>query len=104
MAAEMSLREHLEELRGRTLRIVLSIAIITVFVTGFDLRPVQIGGIEFVYPFPDPLHNISSRLMLYMQHSLLPEGVTLVQTAPGQAFFAQIYVSALVGIIGSVPL
>jgi sec-independent protein translocase protein TatC len=104
MAAEMSLREHLNELRGRMLRIVLSIAIITVFVTGFDLRPVEVGGIELAYPYPDPIHNISSRLMIYMQHNLLPEGVTLVQTAPGQAFFAQIYVSALVGIIGSMPL
>ena len=104
MAAEMSLREHLDELRGRILRIVLSIAIITVFVTGFDLRPAEVGGIELAYPYPDPIHNISSRLMIYMQHSLLPEGVTLVQTAPGQAFFAQIYVSALVGIIGSMPV
>jgi len=39
-----------------------------------------------------------------MQHHLLPEGVKLVQTAPGQAFFAQIYISALIGVIGSIPV
>jgi sec-independent protein translocase protein TatC len=104
MAAEMTLREHIEELRGRILRIVVSVVIITIFVTGFDLRPIDVGNFVLAYPFPDPLHNIASRLMLYMQHSLLPEGVKLVQTAPGQAFFAQIYVSALIGVIGSIPI
>ena len=39
-----------------------------------------------------------------MKDSLLPVGVELIQTAPGQAFFAQIYVAALLGIIISIPL
>jgi sec-independent protein translocase protein TatC len=42
--------------------------------------------------------------MSYMQNTLLPPEVTLVQTAPGQAFFAQVYVSILVGVIGSMPV
>ena len=39
-----------------------------------------------------------------MEKTLLPAGVNLIQTAPGQAFFAQIYVSLLIGIIGSMPI
>jgi sec-independent protein translocase protein TatC len=39
-----------------------------------------------------------------MKNSLLPVGVELIQTAPGQAFFAQIYVAGLIGIIISIPL
>jgi sec-independent protein translocase protein TatC len=39
-----------------------------------------------------------------MQATLLPEGVKLIQTAPGQAFFAQLYVALLVGLIGSMPI
>jgi sec-independent protein translocase protein TatC len=39
-----------------------------------------------------------------MKDSLLPVEVELIQTAPGQAFFAQIYVAALLGIIVSIPL
>jgi sec-independent protein translocase protein TatC len=39
-----------------------------------------------------------------MKDALLPVEVKLIQTAPGQAFFAQIYVAALLGIIVSIPL
>jgi sec-independent protein translocase protein TatC len=104
MASEMTIREHFEELRVRVLRVALSIIIITVFAMTFDLRPVEVAGLPLVYPFPDPVHNISTRLTFYMQDTLLPQGVDLIQTAPGQAFFAQIYVSALIGIIASIPL
>lgn len=104
MASEMSIREHIEELRGRVLRVALCIIIITVFAMTFDLRPTEAAGLPLAYPFPDPIHNISTRLTFYMQDSLLPEGVRLIQTAPGQAFFAQVYVSALIGLTASVPL
>jgi len=78
---------------------------IMIFCMTFDLRPIDVGtGVTLAYPFPDPIHNVSARVMLYMQHTLLPAKVTLVQTAPGQAFFAQIYMSVLIGIIGSMPV
>jgi len=104
MKAEMSIREHIEELRVRVLRIALSIIIITVFAMTFDLRPIELAGLPLAYPYPDPIHNVSTRLTLYMQDSLLPDGVDLIQTAPGQAFFAQVYVSALIGLTASIPL
>jgi sec-independent protein translocase protein TatC len=104
MKAEMSIREHIEELRVRVLRVAVSIIIITVFAMAFDLRPTEVAGMPFFYPFPDPINNISTRLTFYMQDSLLPQDVELIQTAPGQAFFAQIYVSALIGITTSIPL
>jgi sec-independent protein translocase protein TatC len=103
MVAEMTIREHIEELRVRILRIAVVIIVITIFATSFDLRPIQVGGIPFLYPYPDPLHNLSIRLTFYMQESLLPEGVSLIQTAPGQAFFSQIYVSGLIGVTVSIP-
>jgi sec-independent protein translocase protein TatC len=104
MASEMTIREHLEELRVRVLRVALAIVIITIFAMTFDLRPVEVAGLPLAYPYPDPIHNISTSLTFYMQETLLPEGVDLIQTAPGQAFFAQIYVSALIGLIASIPL
>lgn len=104
MASEMTIREHLEELRVRVLRVALSIVIITIFAMTFDLRPVEVAGLPLAYPYPDPIHNISTSLTFYMQDTLLPEGVDLIQTAPGQAFFAQIYVSALIGLIASIPI
>lgn len=104
MKVEMSIREHIEELRVRVLRVALSIIIITIFAMMFDLRPTEAGGLPLVYPYPDPIHNISARLTFYMQDTLLPAGVELIQTAPGQAFFAQVYVSALIGLTASIPL
>src|ERR687893_1862180 len=103
MVAEMTIREHIEELRVRILRVAVVIIVITIFAMTFDLRPIQVNGIPFAYPYPDPLHNISIRLTFYMQESLLPEGVNLIQTAPGQAFFSQIYVSVLIGLTVSIP-
>jgi len=104
MASEMTLREHIEELRSRILRVALSIIIITVFAMTFDLRPVEVGSITLAYPYPDPIHNLSARLTFFMQDTLLPDDVELIQTAPGQAFFAQIYVSALIGLTASIPI
>ncbi len=104
MASEMTLREHIEELRVRVLRVALSIIIITVFAMTFDLRPVEVSSVTLAYPYPDPIHNISARLTFYMQESLLPDEVELIQTAPGQAFFAQVYVSALIGLTASIPV
>jgi sec-independent protein translocase protein TatC len=104
MASEMSIREHLDELRSRVLRVALAVAIITIFAMTFDIRPVEVGGVPLVYPYPDPIHNLATQVTLYMQKTLLPENVTLVQTAPGQAFFAQVYVSLLIGLIGSMPV
>jgi sec-independent protein translocase protein TatC len=103
MAAEMTIREHIEELRVRILRVAVVIIVITIFAMTFDLRPIQVNSIPLAYPYPDPLHNISIRLTFYMQENLLPEGVSLIQTAPGQAFFSQIYVSVLIGLIASIP-
>src|SRR5919112_1170304 len=104
MVVEMTIREHIEELRVRVLRIAVVIIVITIIAMTFDLRPIEIDVVPFAYPYPDPLHNISIRLTFYMQESLLPEGVSLIQTAPGQAFFSQIYVSVLIGLTLSIPV
>ena len=39
-----------------------------------------------------------------MKVNLVPEDVQLIQTAPGQAFFAQVYIAALVGIVFGMPV
>jgi sec-independent protein translocase protein TatC len=104
MVAEMTIRGHLEELRVRVIRVAVAIIIITIFTFSFDLRPIDIGGVTLVYPYPDPIHSISTSVTFFMQKTLLPATVSLIQIAPGQAFFSQIYVSALIGITASMPL
>ena len=98
------INRHLEELRKRLLRIVLVIGIITVFILTFHAEPIQVGQITLYYPTPEPLHNIAAQITTHMKTSLVPEDVQLIQTAPGQAFFAQIYIAALVGIVVGMPV
>ena len=98
------INQHLEELRKRILRIVLVIGIITAFILIFHAEPIQIDQITLYYPTPEPLHNIAAQITNHMRINLVPESVELIQTAPGQAFFAQMYVAALVGIVIGMPV
>jgi sec-independent protein translocase protein TatC len=101
---EMPLQGHLNEFRSRMLRVVIAITIVTIFASTFGIHSSNFNGYTIYYPFPDPLHNISVQLTYFMRDTLLPEDVQLIQTAPGQAFFAQIYVSVLIGIIIAIPV
>ena len=117
MSSEMSIFGHINELRSRILRIVISLVIITVFSMSIGIKSITIdldGGdndnnnnannLTLYYPYPDPFGNFALQVTKYMQNTLLPSEVKLIQTAPGQAFFANVYVSLLIGIIGSMPI
>jgi len=98
------INRHLEELRKRLLRIVLVIGIITAVILFFHAEPIQVGQITLYYPIPEPLDNIAAQITNHMKHNLVPEDVQLIQTAPGQAFFAQIYIAVLVGVVVGMPI
>jgi sec-independent protein translocase protein TatC len=113
-AGMMSIHEHINELRSRMLRIIISVMIITIFSMSFGIKPFTLyypivennnnnnnsNSIQLFYPYPDPFNNVAIQVTSFMQKTLLPQEVKLIQTAPGQAFFAQVYVSLLIGIIG----
>ncbi len=96
--------KHFEELRKRLLKIVLVLGIITVFILTFHFEPIQVSGITLYYPTPEPLNNIAAQVTHHMKMNLVPENVQLIQTAPGQAFFAQVYIAALVGVVMGMPI
>lgn len=96
--------KHLEELRKRLIRMVLGIAIISFFILSFHLNPFDYNGITLYYPTPDPLDNIAAQVTLSMKNQMVPSTVQLIQTAPGQAIFAQIYVAALLGVVFGMPI
>ncbi len=98
------IRYHLDDLRKRVLRIAIVMGIITVFVLTFHAEPFEFAGSTLYYPTPDPLDNIAAQITNHMRENLVPEDVQLIQTAPGQAFFAQVYIAALVGIVVSMPI
>jgi len=98
------INRHFEELRKRLLRIVLVIGIITAFIMIFHAEPIQVEQITLYYPSFEPLNNIAAQITNHMKLNLVPENVQLIQTAPGQAFFAQVYIAALVGIVVGMPI
>lgn len=109
----MSIFEHINELRSRILRIVISLIIITIFCMSMGIKPIifdldvdnnNANDLKLYIPYPSPFENIALQLTKYMENTLLPPEVTLIQTAPGQAFFAHVHVSLLLGVIGSMPI
>jgi sec-independent protein translocase protein TatC len=95
---------HLAELKSRIIRIVIAVGAIIVFLLSFRAIPFLYNDVKLYYPFPDPIHNMASQITNHMKITLVPETVQLIQTAPGQAFYAQVYVAALVGLVLSMPI
>jgi sec-independent protein translocase protein TatC len=115
-SSSMSVAEHIDELRIRIIRIIICIAIITIFSMSFSIKtavvPIalpshnegQLGYLKLYYPYPEPFNNIALQLTSFMKDTLLPPEVKFIQTAPGQVFFALIYISLLIGLICSLPI
>jgi len=95
---------HLNELRKRLLRIVIVVGIAIIFILSFHVESFEFQGITLYYPYPEPLDNLAAQITNHMKDNLVPKDVQLIQTAPGQAFFAQVYIAALVGIAVSMPI
>jgi sec-independent protein translocase protein TatC len=116
-ASGMSITEHIDELRIRMIHIVICIAILTIFAMSFGIKaavlPIELPSLDIAghhnhlmiyYPYPDPFNNVALQLTAFMKDTLLPPEVKLIQTAPGQVFFAQVHISLLIGLICSLPV
>ena len=126
-SAELPITGHIDELRRRGIRTLIVLTIITIICLSFGLKsftvvvslPPSISFpnftsdsrssdssvvLRFYYPYPNPFENIAVQLTLLLKDTLLPPEVKFIQTAPGQAFFAQIHISLLLSIICSIPI
>ena len=126
-STELPITGHIDELRRRGIRTLLVLTIITIICLSFGLKsftvvlslPPSISFpnftsdshstdssvvLRFYYPYPNPFENIAVQLTLFLKDTLLPPEVKFIQTAPGQAFFAQIHISLLLSIICSIPI
>ena len=126
----MTIGEHLDELRFRLIRVAVAMLVLTAFCLSFGLTTIHLsfdpssgmitlnespndGGnqvatdaIHFTiyYPYYNPFDNVAIQLTTFMKNTLLPPEVSLIQTAPGQAFFSQVYIAILLSILISMPL
>ena len=103
MYKERSFIDYLQEIRIRIIRIVLAVVLVTILCTTLTIDVFDFNGYKIPFPYPDPSNNIAIQVIITMKENLLPENVTLIQVAPGQAFFAQIYVAVILGIIMAMP-
>lgn len=99
-----ALGEHFEELRKRILRAVIVVVAIAAVLLTVHLEPAEYSGIIVYYPTVEPTDNAAAQITKHMKASLLPDEVDLIQTTPGQAFFSQVYISALVGAMAGMPV
>src|SRR5438105_557502 len=81
---QMSLLEHLEEFRKRILYCVIAVAV----------------GILVGFAFINPLVNF----VLAPTRRMLPAGVKLVYTQPGEAFALYVQVALIAGIVLAAPV
>jgi sec-independent protein translocase protein TatC len=101
---DMLFIDHLKELRTRFLRIIVIAVAIMLVCTVFGIHLVNVSNYSFYFFVPTVYNNIASQVTLFLSESLVPAQVELIQTAPGQALYAQIYVAILISIACSVPL
>jgi len=103
MYKERSFIDYLQEIRIRIIRIVLAVVLVTILCMTLTINIFDFNGYKIPFPYPDPSNNIAIQVIITMKENLLPENVTLIQVAPGQAFFAQIYIAVILGIIMAMP-
>jgi sec-independent protein translocase protein TatC len=101
---DMFFIDHLNELRIRFLRIIIFAISIVIFSSVFGIQLITVNNYSFYFIYPAIYDNIASQIILFLSHNLVPSGVKLIQTAPGQSLFAQIYVSILLSITCSIPM
>ncbi len=100
----MGLLEHIDELRARLVRILISVAAITLFTFIFGIEEFNFSNFKIYLPFPNIYNNISAQFITKVQHDLLPSYVRLIVTSPSQAIFAQFSTSLFLGVILSMPI
>ena len=96
--------EHIEELRKRIVRILVSVGVITGLSFVLSIRQFTFRDIILPLPYPDLSNNVASQLIDFVRNATLPKYVQLIVTSPGQAFVAQMYAAIFLGVLLSTPL
>lgn len=104
LAREMGILEHIDELRRRFMRIIITIAVITVVSLTMSIKEFTLWDYRLMLPFPDPTSNVSAQIINKIRADMVPPGVELIVTAPGQALLAQLQMSMFLGVILGMPV
>ncbi len=102
---KMSFWEHLEELRKRTIYVLVTVCSIAVFCFIFGLRPVNIGGTTFYYPFPELYNNINTQVFNQIRGDLIRDPrIELIPIGIADTMIVQVEISLFLGILFGMPV
>ena len=104
MGREIAFIGYIQELRARILRIASALLIMTFLCMTLSISTFDFLHYKIFLPFINPAENIAIQSISAIRENLLPKTVTLIQTAPAQALFAQVYVAILLSLILVMPL
>jgi sec-independent protein translocase protein TatC len=94
----------LYELRVRVTRICIVMIILVSVCMTLGVTVIKLDGYSLFILYPDTFNSLSIQVISQMKNDLLPNNVSLIQTTPGQAFTAQVFVAIIIGIVGSLPV
>ncbi|MFQ6134328.1 MAG: twin-arginine translocase subunit TatC [Nitrososphaerales archaeon] len=104
MSRDMTILEHIDELRKRLVRILITVGAIALFSFTFGFKEFTIQGTRVPLPFPDPFDNLASQAIRRIEEDLLPDYVRVIVTAPSQAIIAELFFSIFLGILLGMPV
>src|ERR1044072_9616558 len=94
----------LHELRVRVTRICIIMIILVFVCMTLGVTVINFNGYGLFILYPDTYNSLSVQAISQLKNDLLPNKVSLIQTTPGQAFTAQVYVAIIIGIVGTMPV
>jgi sec-independent protein translocase protein TatC len=101
--AEVSVLGHLEELRGRLLRVVLHLAAwMTMFLT-LHVETTRWSGLSIPYPTFNIYDNVAAQVYRALADVVVPDGVQLLVASPTEAVAAQMQIAFVLAILVTIP-
>jgi sec-independent protein translocase protein TatC len=107
MSEKRDILGHLEELRRRTIYILVAVGILAFFCLAFGFKTFNVNGITLAYPYPAYPFTDTVSVSVYffkrMVSDLVPKGVSTIVTTPVDAFLVQLQISIFLGVALGMP-
>ncbi|MEM0385376.1 MAG: twin-arginine translocase subunit TatC [Nitrososphaeria archaeon] len=101
---EMTILEHIEELRQRLIRIFAVVVGLALFFFLFEIRFLDLGHFHIPYPYPNIFHNTAAGIIKFLEEQALPSYVKIIVTSPSEALISEMLISILLGIVVGMPV
>ena len=101
---EMTILEHIEELRQRLIRIFAVVIGLALFFFLFEIRFFDLGHFYIPYPYPNIFHNTAANLIKFLEEQVLPSYVNIIVTSPSEALISEMLISIILGVIVGMPV